>query len=510
MSKTKNPLFLIIILCIVFPLLSAEAQETTLPANKRCSLKNVSYGPEIRHSMDVVLPKNRNGKNTPVIIFIHGGAWIVGNKLFFHREMKQFAEKGFACVCINYRYVSNTKGIHHQEITSDILRSINFVRQHAQTWNISPDNIGLMGHSAGGHLSMIVAYALDTLHLIKAMVSWSGPTNFLDPLQPSGQAEGQNILKMYTGTELKTAADTAVWKSVSPYYRVKSNSVPTLLVQGELDNLVPAPMAMKMHNRLDSLGVKNDLLLLKNTGHIYVNAGLEKARKASLDWMKEYLTPQENLKITPLTGNYYVYTTWNTYKNQRVSSNSMYLVTTEGVVVIDTPWDSTQFKPLIDSIWERHHQKVVLCISTHSHADRTAGLEFLKQQGVKTYTSFLTDEECKAKNEKRAEFHFKDDTTFHVGQYTFQTYYGGAGHTKDNLVVWFPDAKVLYGGCLIKSTDATDLGNVKDADLVQYPLTLEKIKQKFPDRAFVIPGHQSWSDPKSIDHTLELLKLDKR
>jgi acetyl esterase/lipase len=410
MLNTKNLRSLIFILYVVFPLSFLKAQTygsaNPPPASIRYTMKNMAYGPDTRNRMDVALPKNRTREKTPVIIFIHGGAWIIGNKLFFRREMKQFADKGFACVCINYRYVSNTRGIHHKEITSDILSSINFVRQHASSWNISSENIGLMGHSAGGHMSMIIAYALDTLHLIKAVVSWSGPTNFLDPLQPTGQAEGQNILTMYTGTGLKTAADTAIWKSVSPYYMVKRNSVPTLLVQGELDNLVPAPMAMKMHNRLDSLGVKNDLLLLKNSGHVYVNAGLEQARKASFEWMQENLIPKENLKITHLTGNYYVYTTWNTYKNQRVSSNSLYLVTTDGVVMIDTPWDSTQFKPLMDSIWERHHQKVVLCISTHSHADRTAGLEYLKQQGVKTYTSLLTDEVSIAKNEKRAEFHF--------------------------------------------------------------------------------------------------------
>ncbi|MGZ3865026.1 MAG: BlaB/IND/MUS family subclass B1 metallo-beta-lactamase [Bacteroidia bacterium] len=220
-----------------------------------------------------------------------------------------------------------------------------------------------------------------------------------------------------------------------------------------------------------------------------------------------YCTAQQpKLKITPLTGDCYVFTTWRNYKGNPVSSQGLYLVTKQGVAMIDTPWDTTQFKPLLDSIELKHKQKVVLCIATHSHEDRTAGLGYYSSEGIKTYTSVLTDEFCIEKKEKRARYHFKNDTTFTLGGYNFQTYYAGAAHTKDNLVVWFEKDKILYGGCAIKSTEATDLGNIKDADLQQWPATLTKIKKKFPSPKYVIPGHQSWNDTRSVDHTLELLQ----
>ena len=115
-------------------------------------------------------------------------------------------------------------------------------------------------------------------------------------------------------------------------------------------------------------------------------------------------TEEPKLKISHLTGVFYIYTTYNTYEGSQIPANGMYLLTNTGVVLFDTPWDTTQFQPLLDSIKLKHNKSVTLCIATHWHSDRTEGLEYYKQQGIKTYTTFLTDELCKKNNKKRAEF----------------------------------------------------------------------------------------------------------
>jgi metallo-beta-lactamase class B len=217
-------------------------------------------------------------------------------------------------------------------------------------------------------------------------------------------------------------------------------------------------------------------------------------------------TETPSLKISHLTADFYVFTTYRSFKGKPMSSNGLYVVTDKGVIMIDTPWDTTQFKPLLDSIEIKHKKKVVICVATHSHEDRTGGLEFYKQNGIKTYTTKQTDDICKERGEKRAEYYFTKDTTFKVGKYSFQTYYRGEGHTKDNIVIWFGKHKVLYGGCVVKSGEATDLGYVRESNLKAWPLTLNNIKEKFPKPKFVVPGHQDWSDTKSIDHTLGLLQ----
>jgi metallo-beta-lactamase class B len=216
------------------------------------------------------------------------------------------------------------------------------------------------------------------------------------------------------------------------------------------------------------------------------------------------------LQITHLTDNFYVYTTFNLYKGSLIPANGMYLVTNNGVVLIDTPWDTTQFQPLLDSIKSKHKKDVVLCIATHSHEDRTAGLEYYKQKGIKTFTSQLTDHICIEKHQKRAEFTFEKDTVFSVDNYSFQTYFGGPGHTPDNIVIWFEKQRVLYGGCLIKSVQAIDLGNLNDANVGEWDQTINNIQAKFENPKFIIPGHQKWTSTKSLKHTLKLVQKYKK
>jgi glyoxylase-like metal-dependent hydrolase (beta-lactamase superfamily II) len=98
---------------------------------------------------------------------------------------------------------------------------------------------------------------------------------------------------------------------------------------------------------------------------------------------------EKALAIKPLCDNFYIYSTYNLYKEYKVSANGMYLVTDNGVVLFDTPWDTTQFQPLLDSIKLKHHKDVVLCIATHFHDDRTAGFEYYRSKGIKTYSTKL-------------------------------------------------------------------------------------------------------------------------
>ncbi|HAD11891.1 MAG TPA: subclass B1 metallo-beta-lactamase, partial [Saprospirales bacterium] len=136
-----------------------------------------------------------------------------------------------------------------------------------------------------------------------------------------------------------------------------------------------------------------------------------------------------------------------------------------------TPWDTTQFQPLLDSIQARHHQKVVMALATHWHSDKTAGLEYYRQQGIRTYTTTQTDVFSEKNGHKRAEFLMAGDTVFQIGQYTFETYYPGEGHTADNIVVWFGQEKILYAGCLVKGAEAETLGYLGDANVMEYANT---------------------------------------
>ena len=215
-------------------------------------------------------------------------------------------------------------------------------------------------------------------------------------------------------------------------------------------------------------------------------------------------TGSNRLDITPLTGDFYIYTTYNEYEGNLIPAHGMYLVTEEGVVLFDTPWDTTQFQPLLDSIRQKHGQQVVMCVATHWHSDRTEGLEYYGKLGIKTYTTALTDEWSQKNQKKRAEFLMHRDTIFHIGAYSFETFYPGEGHTADNIVIWFEKEKILYGGCLIKGAEATDLGYLGDANVQEYANTLKKVQQKCKDPKHIIVSHHDWRDVNSLKHSIRL------
>lgn len=217
------------------------------------------------------------------------------------------------------------------------------------------------------------------------------------------------------------------------------------------------------------------------------------------------------LKISHLKGDFYIYTTYNTYEGYQVPANGMYLVTGKGVVMFDTPWDTTQFQPLLDSIKLKHNKNVIAALATHWHSDKTAGLEYYRQQGIKTYTTVLTDEISKKNNKKRAEFLMTKDTVFTFGQYSFETYFPGEGHTVDNIIIWFNKKKILYGGCLIKGTDSEDLGYLGDANVTAYATTLKNVQQKCRNPKFIIIAHSDWNNINSLKHSIKLAEeLEKK
>jgi metallo-beta-lactamase class B len=217
---------------------------------------------------------------------------------------------------------------------------------------------------------------------------------------------------------------------------------------------------------------------------------------------------EKKLVISHLTGNLYVYTTYKMLNGNPFPSNSMYMVTKRGVVMIDTPWDLEQMQPLLDSIKQKHNKEVVMCVVTHYHDDRSGGLDLLKEKGIQTYSTQQTWNISSERKEPKANYQFQNDTTFQLAGIQFKTFYPGEGHTKDNIVIWFPKERALFGGCLFKSTEVPNLGNVADANVERWPVAIRNVMQKFPGAEFVIPGHYGWSKPQALTHTLQLLETN--
>ncbi|MEN0056743.1 MAG: subclass B1 metallo-beta-lactamase [Mucilaginibacter sp.] len=209
-----------------------------------------------------------------------------------------------------------------------------------------------------------------------------------------------------------------------------------------------------------------------------------------------------------LTNNVYVHISYGLPDGKSpFPANGLYIVTKAGIILIDTPWDENQTQQLMDTLQQRYRQKIALCIATHFHSDRTAGLDLLKKNGIKTYASKLTNTLAKQGGNKQAEFTFSRDTIFNVGEVSVQTYYPGEGHTKDNIVVWLPQTKVLFGGCLIKSMETNSKGFTDDGNITEWPNSVARVGKRFKNIKYVIPGHQGWQgDTLQLSHTITIAK----
>ncbi|WP_158559229.1 subclass B1 metallo-beta-lactamase [Deminuibacter soli] len=212
------------------------------------------------------------------------------------------------------------------------------------------------------------------------------------------------------------------------------------------------------------------------------------------------------LEITHITDSIYKFTTWRMLNNAPFPSNSLYVLTPAGAVLIDCAWDTTQFQPLLDTIAARHRQQVIACIATHSHADRTCMFHFLQAHGIATWSSEKTYEQCKLHGNQLAAQYFVNDTTFDFGGYTIQTFYPGEGHTSDNIVIWFNHAKLLYGGCFVKSLEAHDLGYVEESNVQAWPASIRNVQHHFKHIRYLVPGHQGGTSVQALPHTLHLLE----
>ncbi len=107
--------------------------------------------PEKLQSLDIYSPPD--GKDHPVVVWIHGGGWKAGDKAGVQKKPQAFVDKGFVFVSINYRFIP---AVTLKEMMGDVAKGIRWVHEHAREYRGNPESITVMGHSAGAHLAALV------------------------------------------------------------------------------------------------------------------------------------------------------------------------------------------------------------------------------------------------------------------------------------------------------------------------------------------------------------------
>ncbi|GAB2539481.1 subclass B1 metallo-beta-lactamase [Spirosoma aerophilum] len=216
------------------------------------------------------------------------------------------------------------------------------------------------------------------------------------------------------------------------------------------------------------------------------------------------------LSVTPLNKQVFVHTTYGMYGGTPFPSNGLIIKTKSGVVLVDTGWDTDtntdNTRELLEWVSKNLHQPVRLCIVTHAHEDRVGGISELRKAGVRVVSTPLTARKSVKLGFQAPDGILPNDTTFTIGKESIRCFFPGEGHTADNIVVWLPGQQILYGGCLVKSVAAFGMGNLADANLNEWAGSIKNVMKHFGTARVVVPGHQDWTDTKSLEHTLTLLK----
>ena len=258
---------------------------------------DVAYGSGTRETYDLVVPKGASGE-TNLILLIHGGAWISGDKKDSRDSLVSQAANGYCAAAINYTYVSGNTDINL--ILDEITMALIAIKEKGSELGVSIGKVMLYGHSAGGNLALLYAYSRVEEAPIKpvAVFGMSAPTDLTDIQSyidgDFDEKTAYDLFSMACGHKFtKDTLEEAepYLAKVSPVTYVSSACVPTVLAHGKKDSTVSFSQSEKLDALLTQNGVKHEFIVFPNSGHDLANDSEQSDRVYSLiaEYANEYL-----------------------------------------------------------------------------------------------------------------------------------------------------------------------------------------------------------------------------
>ncbi|ASK32081.1 esterase [Chryseobacterium sp. T16E-39] len=301
-----------------------KGEKSTLLPEKTLSSENIFYKTNKEGSMalDIYSPKNISDKKYPVLIYVHGGGWVGGDKIvhadtYIENMILKLVEKEYIVISINYTLVN--KDVHFPLPIQDTKDAIRWVRKNADQYHFDTNNIGLFGVSAGAHLSLLAAYTQDNeftgdpgLSNYSAKVNYVvnnyGPTDLNKLLHTRIGKVGAFFVSLFSkkivdlreklilgisGYDIKKDKRKVInyFDTLSPVNYV-DNATPTLILQGNKDKIVPLKQSEILEQDLNKKKVKNNLTIVD--GGIHGFGTTDKAYLNQLvDEMVTYIVSQK-------------------------------------------------------------------------------------------------------------------------------------------------------------------------------------------------------------------------
>jgi acetyl esterase/lipase len=255
----------------------------SLPAGVRME-RDLAYVPEGDEAqrLDLYLPESVPERPLPLIVHIHGGGWIGGSK--FPCPLLHLVGRGYAVASIEYRFSQKAK---FPAQIQDCQAALRWLRAHSDEYHLNPDKVGVVGGSAGGHLSALVGMAGgkqafpkigghdDVSDRVTCVCNIYGPANFATVMQQAeDDANIRNVFPFnmpgdpYSGLiGVSLNSDRDKTNAVSPVHYASRDNPPMLILHGTHDALVPYAQSVELAKVLKAQGVEVWLQTLPGSGH---------------------------------------------------------------------------------------------------------------------------------------------------------------------------------------------------------------------------------------------------
>ena len=291
-------------------LVQASCFATADEAPKYERSEDVIYGRKfgVALTMDVFKPAEPNGKG---LIFVVSGGWFSAHEAISPAMMEPFLKRGYTVFAVVH---GSQPKFSIPEILGDMNRAVRYIRHHAKEYGVDPEKLGIMGASAGGHLSLMQGMAgaagdpnaKDEVERessrVAAVACFFPPTDFLNYGKEGEISLGRGVLKNFrppfdfeeVDPETKRFVEITdeekiqeIGKQISPVTHASADDPPTLIIHGDADELVPIQQAELVLAALEREGVPTKLVTKPGAGHGW--AEWLKDLETLADWFDEHL-----------------------------------------------------------------------------------------------------------------------------------------------------------------------------------------------------------------------------
>ena len=223
-------------------------------------------------TLDIYSPLKNIYKKSPVILYVHGGSWVYGNKSLptaLTPVLDTFREQGYTIITTSYELMRNKENFSKQ--ISDIKDTLRWINKNASQYNIDTDEIGIFGVSSGAHLSLMAAYTDDSDFVdseelkdypckVKYVIDFAGPTDL-------GLLDTSNLNFDLSKVFMSISDKDKTIQEYNPINYVNSQIPETLIIHSKTDNTVPFEGSEMLSEKCNELKAKSKLIALNSSSH---------------------------------------------------------------------------------------------------------------------------------------------------------------------------------------------------------------------------------------------------